>query len=486
MSKFRIIKSLVSDSLIYGLSGLITSFIGIFLIPIYTRVFQPADYGVLSLLATTNAIIFLLLTFNLDNAAAVWYWQKTDVEERRKTFSCWFWFLIAGSLMIGMIIILFSEFWSSVILKTNNYASLIKLFGFTVMFSSFQKVVNIWFRMRRQPFQAVGFALFVSLVTIGLNILFVVYLHWGLNGAYIAQGSSAFLGFVACVILLGHSIKFRFFDVSRLKEMLVFSLPLLPSSLMYWIMNSTSSYFLNFYSNKAEIGLFMIGSMVAGVFNLGIWAFMQAWGPFALSISKQENAKTIYGQVLELYFVIGLFAACCLAFFSEEVLRIFTNPQYIGAKYVIGILAANIILQGIPQILSIANAVTRNNHSYSRAIIVGASVTLILYFLLVPMYGKEGAAISILGGNIVVPIVHGIQVQRAYPIPYNIFRVLKSGLLFAIIALSGLWVMSLSWSLGYLILIKLTFICACGLMLLFFYRRPLIALLNQSRKGQIR
>ena len=483
-SKLYHLKSLLSDSLIYGLSGIVTSFIGVFLIPIYTKVFDPADYGVIALLGTTGNILFLLTIFNLDNAAAVWFWSNTEDRERRATFSSWFWFLFCISVVVALAFIILPGFWSQLILRTTHYEYLIRLFGVTVLFGSFQKIVNIWYRMKRMPLHAVGFALGLSLITIGLNILFIIHLKWGLKGTYSAQSISALLGFVGCVVVLRKNLSLSFFSMSRLKEMLVFSLPLLPSSLMFWLMNSASSYFLSFYSTKSEIGLYMMGSMIAGVFNLVIWAFMQAWGPFAMSISKSEEAKSIYSNILELYFVIGLLAVFFIAFFAEDILRVFTNERYLGSKHVIFILSASILFQGIPQILSIANAITRNNVSYAQAVIVGSLLTVILFNIFIPWFGKEGAAISVLLGNIVVPIYHGVKVQRSYPIPYNFKRMVRALGIIAMFLVIGFWIVNLTWSIPVLVIIKLTLVMACASSLVFFYRKTLGGLVaNKTRLG---
>ncbi|MBK6991974.1 MAG: hypothetical protein IPH34_09135 [Chitinophagaceae bacterium] len=78
------LKGLLSDSVIYGLSGIISSFISIFLIPLYTNVFEPSDYGIISILTTTSVVLNILLIFSLDNSAAVWFWDKPDILERKK------------------------------------------------------------------------------------------------------------------------------------------------------------------------------------------------------------------------------------------------------------------------------------------------------------------------------------------------------------------------------------------------------------------
>jgi len=207
--------------------------------------------------------------------------------------------------------------------------------------------------------------------------------------------------------------------------MIRFSAPLVPATIMYWLMNTASVYFIKIYiKDNAEIGLYQVGASVANILSLCTWAFFQAWSPFALSVSKQENAKRIYSFVFELYCVAGFFFALSLMLTSRDILLIFTNSGYLGAATVIGLLAINVVLVGMPSILAIANSLAKKNMSYAIAIGLGSIVTVVLFMILIPVYGKEGAAIAMISGNFLIPVFLAYRAQRIYYIPYNFVRII--------------------------------------------------------------
>ena len=105
----KYVKELLGGSLIYGLSGMISSAMMLFLVPIYTRVFTPADYGVLNLINITYFLLTIFVIFGLDNSAALWFWDKTEDEERKKTFASWAYFSLAFSSAVAVLILLFSQ-----------------------------------------------------------------------------------------------------------------------------------------------------------------------------------------------------------------------------------------------------------------------------------------------------------------------------------------------------------------------------------------
>lgn len=419
------IKQLFSDSFIYGLSGVISSFISIFLIPLYTRVFEPADYGIISIMTTTSAFLSILLIFSLDNSTAVWFWDKPEEEERKTTFNTWLGFLGSTGVAVAVLISLFSQPLSILFFDSSKYALLFLLLGANLLFVGFQKVVNIWCRMLQKPITAMVFSLIILLITVGLNILFVLTLRIGVKGVLYSQLVASVVGLFLLYFLFRKWINLRLFSKQRLKEMIRFSAPLVPATIMYWLMNTASVYFIKAYvKDNAEIGLYQVGASVANILSLITWAFFQAWSPFALSVSKQDNAKRIYSFVFELYCVAGFFIALSLMLTSRDILLIFTHSGYLGAATVMGLLAINVVLVGMPNILGIANNLAKKNMSYAVAIGIGSVITVILFMILIPEYGKEGAAIAMLTGNFFIPIFHAYRVQRIYFIPYNFLRII--------------------------------------------------------------
>jgi O-antigen/teichoic acid export membrane protein len=419
---------------IYGLSGILSSFISIFLIPLYTKVFQPADYGVISILSATSTFLSILLVLSLDNSAAVWFWDKPTYEERKTTFNTWIVFLSFSGAFLSLLLVLLSAPLSRLFFNSGQYQTLFILVGLNLLFVGFQKVVNIWCRMLRQPFMAMMYSLIILGITVGFNIFFILYLRIGIKGVFYSQLIAGIVGLASMFLFLRKWVFFGSFSPARLKEMILFSFPLVPASLLYWVMNMASIYFLNFFiKDKAEIGLYQVGASVANILSLCTWAFFQAWTPFALSVSKQQNATKIYSRVFEVYCLVGFTGAFLLFFFAKDILIIFTHKNYLGAWAVIGLLAVNVIVLGVPNIMVIANSLAKKNRPYALAMAVGSVSTVALFFILIPSFGKEGAAVAMIIGNLVMSVVMGRYSQKLYYIPYNFRQIIFYVIIFSLI-----------------------------------------------------
>ena len=99
MRTFKYIKQLAGESAIYGASGTLARIIGIFLIPVYTRIFSPSEYGVMALIGTLTSLFAIFVVLGLDNSSARWFYDTQDTKHRKSTISSWFWcqFVVSGA-----------------------------------------------------------------------------------------------------------------------------------------------------------------------------------------------------------------------------------------------------------------------------------------------------------------------------------------------------------------------------------------------------
>src|SRR5262245_57121155 len=105
----KYLRQLASDSLIYGLSGTITRFITVFLVPLYTRVLTPNDYGVMSLVRNSTALVAMFASLALDSAAHRFYWDTEDEVERKSTIASWAWSWLILATIGAVLIVVFAD-----------------------------------------------------------------------------------------------------------------------------------------------------------------------------------------------------------------------------------------------------------------------------------------------------------------------------------------------------------------------------------------
>lgn len=432
---FRQLLRLSKHSIVYGLSVAIGQVVGFFLIPVYTRYLSPADYGGLEIFQTTLSILSIILVMGLTSGLFMSYFNCDDEEKRKTVVGTVFIFLTATSFLFLPILMIFAGSFSTLVFGSVEYTLYFRVLFLTLFFDVGVVVALSVLRVREESKKYAIFVLIRFLATAGLNILFVVVLHRGVLGVLLG-------GLIAACLL--YSISFRDIiknakprlSVAELKEMLSFSLPLVPAGLAVWIMTMGDRYFLQFLSTPQELGLYSLGYKFGMVVQgLIVGPFSLAWAPFFWSVAKERNAKEIYSSVLTYFALVAMAVALALSVLSKQALEVMSAPAFYGAYQVIPLIAVSYVLYGCYVILAVGITLERKTKYVALIVGVGAAVNLGLDYFLIPGYGMMGAAVATLIAYLLLPVGSYLVSKRYYPINYEWGRVARifvaAGLVYA-------------------------------------------------------
>jgi len=398
---------------------MISRLIAVVLIPLYTRVFTPSDYGVMSLIATFMALVGMFVVLGLDNSAARWYYDSKDPACQRSTIASWFWCEVPLAAVFAALIVLLAPWISQVLWGSREHAVLVRLAAVALPLSSASGILGKWFRYQRRPAAAVSFGLGQTLLSIGLIAAFVLVWRWGLVGLFTAQLAAAALAALAAVALLRGSISPRAFSWPQLKAMLWFGLPLVPAAIAFWLMTSANRFILNMYCDTHEVGLYSVAASLAAGVSLVVGAFTQAWGPFAYSILNARESARVYARVFELYSLLVCFLCTGVTLFAPLLLRLLTTPPYYAAASCVVFLAFACGLEGARYIASLGSGIAKQSVPTAISIGLGAAVNLALAFVLTPFFQKEGAALATMLAYCCSVVYLFAASQKRYYIPYR-------------------------------------------------------------------
>jgi O-antigen/teichoic acid export membrane protein len=395
MGTGKYIKQLAGESVVYGISGTISRFIGFFLMPIYTRVFMPAEYGIIALVDTATTLMSIFVVLGLDHSSARWFYDTKDATHRRCTISSWFWCQLTMSTLAGTILLVFARPVSLVLLQSEEYASLIRFAALSVPMSTFAKVIGNWLRYQRRAWTATIFFTASSLATVACTILFVVLFRWGLSGVFSARLVAAAVTAGIAVLLIRGWITPAYFSMAYLKPMLLFGLPYVPASVAYWVKVSSGRLILNLFCGKAEVGLYAIATSLASPVGLFTSAFQLAWAPFAYSILHEKRSRDVYAKVLDIYAFCATVLCTAVSLFSVPLLSILTTRDYYSASSCVPFLAYAFVFNGALYVANLGSGITKKSMPAATGMFIEAIAALSLSFMLVPRMGKEGAAAAI-------------------------------------------------------------------------------------------
>jgi O-antigen/teichoic acid export membrane protein len=437
------IKQLAGESMIYGIPGTISKLVGFFLIPLYTRVFTTEEYGIVALVDVLVGLLGMLAILGLDNASARWYYDSgyydsEATEDRRVTIASWFWCQLATSTVLAALLFVMAPRVAILLGGSEEYTILIRLAAAALPLGAAAKVLGNWLRYQRRAWAAAAVMTLRSVGTVTLIVLFVLVWRQGLVGIYTARLIVVAAVAAVAVLVLRRWIAIGAFSLERLKPMLRFGLPLVPAAIGVWIMTSADRFVLLMYCTQAEVGLYDLAAKVAGGAALAIFAFQQAWGPFAYSILKEDRSHLVYAKVLDVY---G-FAACAMcttiALLAPALLKVMATEAFYPAASCVAFLAFVYFLAGTRYIASLGTGIAKKSGPIALSIGVGAAANLGLNFLLVPRFGREGAAVATLAAYGASAVYLFAASQRIHHIPYK-WRVTVVSVVFSWVLIALAW-----------------------------------------------
>jgi O-antigen/teichoic acid export membrane protein len=420
------VSQLGGETVVYGIAGTISRFIGIFLIPLYTRAFSPADYGQIAILTAFTSLLSTFIVLGLDSATGRWYYDGSDPARRKQVIASWFWTQNAVGWAVALVVILLAAPIASSMLGSpdSGGATLVCLAVLTVPLSTFSKVIGNWLRYQRRPWMATAYFTASSLTTIACVVLFVLVWKRGVPGLFLGQIVAGTLTGVAAVAIMWKWLAPSGFSRRLTREMLAFGLPLMPAAVAAWVTASADRFILKGFVPTAEIGIYSIGASLATGMALITGAFQLAWGPFAYSILEDPEANRVYSKVFSVYSLGACAIATLLSLFAPLLLQVFTTPAYYGAASAVPWLAFAYVAMGATYILALGSTIVKKSAPVALSIFIGAAVNTALNFALIPRLGRDGAAIATFAAYLVAAVYLYFASQRNYAIAYRPFDAL--------------------------------------------------------------
>jgi len=413
---------LARHSAIYGIGGLVSRFVALFLLPLYTRYLTPADYGAVETLVALAAICATILRLGIASAFFRFYFDSTDPARRLRVVRTSFWFTMTMAT-IGLVVgVAFAGQISHALFGTDGQTTLVRA-AFVLLWAQMNyEQITALFRVEERSVAFVAASLVNLAVTVAATVLFVVVLEWGATGVVVGNFTGTLVVYAGLLAYRREQLGLTL-DRPLLRQMNRFGLPLVPSMLAIWLLNFGDRIFLLKLSDVTEVGLYSIGSRIASAMVLLLTAFRAAWPAFAYSIEDDAEAKRSYAYVLTYLLFVASWSALALGLLAPWLVRLLTTPTYYEAARVVAPLAFGAVAFGGFIVVSIALGRTKRTQFNWVVTGAAAAVSVTLNVLLIPTYGMIGAAAANATAFTVMFLGITWWSQRVFPVPYQWRRV---------------------------------------------------------------
>lgn len=429
------IRTLASQTAIYGLSSIVGRFLNYLLVPIYTRVFMVAEYGVVTELYSYVAFFTILLTYGLETA----FFRFMNKPEYEKTaFGTSFISLSISSLVFMSCFYAFANPIATAI-GYPNHPEYVRWFTLVL---GFDAIASILFAKLRHENKAIQFAI-IRVGNILINIALILFFLFGydyllqeeiLSASIIALPNLG-VGFVFLANMIASIVTLlALLPITRLqlnfstdtwKKMTLYALPLvlvgfagianehLDKILLKYLLPFTKE------ENLKHVGIYGACYKLSILMTLFTQAFRFAAEPFFFKEAKEKDGKQQYIEVMDYFVIIGCIIFLLITLYIDVFKYFISEPYWEGLTVVPILLMANLFL-GIYYNLSIWYKITDKTFFGAIIALIGSVVTVLLNLWWIPVLGYVGSAWATLVTYSFMTLLSYLFGQRYFTVSYHL------------------------------------------------------------------
>lgn len=437
------IKTVLKDSLVYGLASILSKGLAILLLPIYTRVMTVDDFGAFDLLSTLGVLGNLIIALEISQGLARYWVEESGGRNRVRLASTALHFSV---MMYGLFLgggLLFVPQLQILLFGSDHYTVALQLgLGFIAANGIYYLLLNQFrWEMRSKAYALVSFA--YALVTLLLATIFCFWLGMGIEGVVLSQLLAATTAALISLWMLRGSFAW-YFDVQALRAMLAFSLPLVPAGLAIFISLYINRLALRHFSSLEDVGLFGMGSRIAGLSGLLVVGIQAALTPLIYQNYQDNGTPDRVAKLFSWFLAVSFMGCLVLTLFAKELLMVFATSAYDEGGRLVVFLAPALLLSQM-YIFAPGIGIHKKTHWQLWVTLLAAFVSAASNWLLVPCWGITGAAVATLLSAMTFFTCWVQASQRLYPIPYAWQSAVWPVAIFSACACTGFWVEGLEW-----------------------------------------
>ena len=419
------IKFLLTHSSIYGLGTVVSQAVAFLLLPLYTRYLTPQDYGILELINITSSILGIIATIGIIRALSRFYYEQDNPEYQNRVVSTTYitYFLIASSFI--SLILPLTGYFADIILDSEKYSYYFKINFITLALGGLVDTGLMYLRIKKRPFIFISITISRLIMLISLNILFIVYLKLGVLGIlYSSLITKIFFSIIITIPILCKT-KIRFsFNLS--KQLLKFSIPLIPASFANILVNQSDRYFIRFFLSISETGIYSLAQKLGSSIHLLLtMPFITAYMPRRFELMNKPDAKLIYNKVFKYSMSLMIFVGLAISILIPEILVLMTTPEFYAAGKYVPLIILSMIIFSCRYHFEFGILWSKKTKYYAYINIGTAIINLTLNMLLIPRFGLWGAVYT----SLTVISIHSICLliisNRFYQIDYEFYSIFK-------------------------------------------------------------
>lgn len=410
-------KKLASNTLIFAIGTFSSKVLSFLLMPFVTRMMGTGDYGAADLVQQTVNVLIPIVTLQVNSAALRFALDKA--KDKADVFT-----VGVRTTLIGFVLFLLCSYPVSLIsindFRLGDYILLILAF---VLISSFRQLCQQFVRGSGYVKLFAIDGIIATATTLLFTIVFLGVFNWGVTGyiaAIIASDACSVIFFTVTAKLYRY-IKLNLLEKGIAGQMLKYCTPLIPTVILWWIINVSDRYMITLFVSSSANGLYTAASKIPNFVILFSQIFIDAWQLSAVDEHEsREERSRFFTRVFRVYSG-GVFAvASGLILTCQLITRILVAPDYYDSWQYVPILIIATTFSCIVNFLASVYMAEKKSVMALLTALSGAVTNIVLNLVLIPKIGANGAAVATVCAFLVVFATRGANTRKYIKINFKL------------------------------------------------------------------
>lgn len=413
-----IFKSLAGNTLIFAIGNSVSVILAFVMVPFYTKMLSTSDFGISDIITTTTAMLVPLVSLNI--FAAIFRFALDD-DDHTTIFTNGIIVSSIGatiSIIVTVIIGLFGV----------KYALLVGVYLAATLF------LNLFQNFTRGINRVKSYAVSGIIATIS-NIISNILLMWvfklGLHGYLYSLLISVVVTSIYLFVnnKLYHYIQFTNKSWSGTKQLLAYSIPMIPNSFAWWLTNDANKMIVLFYLGPSANGLLAVANKIPTMINTVFGMFSNAWQMTAVKEDGKHSTSRIYTIVFNSIFGIMIIGCGLIVLLIQWFMGFYVADKFYLAWQVVPILLLTSVFSNMSGFLGTTYLVAKKTKGLITTTLWGMLINIALSLILVPYIGLNGAGLSGAIGFLVVSVIRVHQTHKfvSFKIDIKLLSILVIG-----------------------------------------------------------
>ncbi|WP_297861554.1 flippase [uncultured Acidaminococcus sp.] len=399
---------LVKNTAIFAVGNLAPKIIAFFMVPIYTNVLNTSEYGIVDLINTISMIAIPFLILNISESIMRFSLDKGADYNK----------IMSVGLVIALLSVLIGFFFIPISRSFDGIKDYVWMIYFYTISLGLSQIFLSYLRGTERLIQFSIGNIIQTLAIGGLNVFFLCNLKLQIKGYF---GAYILANLITCIYAfwignIKNVIRNFNIDTALAIRMIKYSFVLIPNTFMWWIINSSDRIMVTAMIGAATNGIYAISYKIPSMIQIFSNIFNQAWTYSAIRENESEDRDEYSNKVYYRITAMALMSGVGILAIIKPFLHYYVSAEYYIAWMYTPFLIIGYVFITMGAFLATTYTVNKNSKGFLFSSCCGAVINVILNFLLIPIFGINGAAISTGISYIAVFIYRVIDTRKYFKI----------------------------------------------------------------------